>query len=247
MTENKELATQDLQVPAFLKDRINQPGRGNENVTVDEMTVPRLELIQNMSPCRNKKDPSYIPGAEEGMLYNNVTRQLYGEEVYMVFGAFKVEYLLWKDRSLGGGFFGAFSTAEEAQAAIEALGEQGKGVEAQKTHQHYGLLIDPITGQPQPILLSMSRTKEKVSKRLNSVIRIKGGDRFSRVFKIFTVAEQNKAGDSYYNLDFKEHSFVTEAQYLEAEKIYEMAQSGKLKADEEYDNIKFVDAETEEF
>ena len=59
------------------------------------MTVPRLELIQPLAPCRNKKEPSYIEGAEDGMLYNNVTRQLYGEEVLMIFGAFKVDYLLW--------------------------------------------------------------------------------------------------------------------------------------------------------
>lgn len=242
-----DLTLANTQVPAFLKDKIDTPGRGNENVSVDEMTVPRLELIQNMSPCRNKKEPTYIEGAEEGMLYNNVTRQLYGEEVFMVFGAFKVEYLLWKDRKLGGGFFGAYNTMEEAKAAIEALGEEGKGVEPQKTHQHYGLILDPETGRAQPIMLSMSRTKEKVSKRLNSVIQMQGGDRFSRIFKIFTVQEQNKAGDSYYNFDFKVHGFVNEQHYLEGEKIYEMAKSGKLQANQDYDEVKFTSNESEEF
>jgi hypothetical protein len=237
----------NTEVPAFLKDKINEPGRGNENVSVDDMTVPRLELIQNMSPCRNKKEPSYIEGAEEGMLYNNVTRELYGEEVYMIFGAFKVEYLLWKDRKQGGGFFGSYPTMEEAKGAIDALGSDGAGVEAQKTHQHYGLIIDKETGRLQPILLSMSRTKEKVSKRLNSVIKMQGGDRFSRIFKVFTVQEQNKSGDSYYNLNFKFQGFVNEPQYIEAEKIYNMAKSGQLQASQDYDDSKSTFEESEEF
>lgn len=246
MTYKKnDLTVSNTQVPDFLKDKINTPGRGNENVSVEEMTVPRLELIQNMSPCRNKKEPSYIEGAEEGMLYNNVTRQLYGEFVYMVFGEFKVEYLLWKDRKAGGGFFGSFPSMEEAKSALNALGENGKGIEIQKTHQHYGLILEPETGETQPIMLSMSRTKEKVSKRLNTVIRMQGGDRFSRVFKISTVQEQNKSGDSYYNFDFKVHGYVTEKQYIEGEKIYRMAKSGDLKPDVDFDMSKYESESTE--
>jgi hypothetical protein len=248
MSDKKtDLTVSNTQVPEFLKDKINTEGRGNENVSVDEMTVPRLELIQPLSPCRNKKEPSYIEGAEDGMLYNNVTRQLYGEEVLMIFGAFKVEYLLWKERKKGGGFYGAYTTMEEANAAIRALGEDSQGVEAQKTHQHYGLILDPQTGRPQPIMLSMPRTKLKVSKRLNSVISMQGGDRFSRVFKIYTVQEKNKKGDIYYNFDFKLHGFVNEQQYVEGEKIYELSQSGKLQANQDYEELKFEGTQSEEF
>ena len=39
---------------------------------------PRLMLCQNMSKCRQKNDPSYIEGIQEGDYYNNKTDQIYG-------------------------------------------------------------------------------------------------------------------------------------------------------------------------
>jgi hypothetical protein len=39
---------------------------------------PRLMLCQNMSKCRQKNDPNYIEGIQEGDYYNNKTDQIYG-------------------------------------------------------------------------------------------------------------------------------------------------------------------------
>lgn len=240
----QELILNTNEVPEYLKDKM-QSMLGNENVTADDMTIPRLELIQNMSPCRNKKDPSYIEGAEEGMLYNNVTRELYGEQVHMVFCHFKVEYLLWKDRSKGGGFFGKYDSLAEANSAIDALGEEGQGVQAQKTHQHYGLVLNPETGQIQSVCLSMSRTKEKSSRKLNSLVGMQGGPRFSRVYRVYTMQEQNKNGDTYHNLAFQVSGFPPEIVYEKAKKIYDLVNEGQINANTEYDSAEEVIIEDE--
>ena len=77
--------------------------RGAENVTTDDMIIPRIELVQALSPARKKSDAAYIEGAEEGMLYNNVTRELYGEAVTVVPIYYTKQFLVWKDRKSGGG------------------------------------------------------------------------------------------------------------------------------------------------
>ena len=86
----KEVAVIDsteLAVSNDLPDWLQGKGaaRGSENVTTDDMLIPRIELVQALSPARKKSDAAYIEGAEEGMLYNNVTRELYGESVRMEF------------------------------------------------------------------------------------------------------------------------------------------------------------------
>ncbi|MEY2824474.1 MAG: Vibrio phage, partial [Pseudomonadota bacterium] len=103
--------------------------RGAENVSTDDMIIPRIELVQALSPARNKKDAAYVEGAEEGMLFNNVTRELYGEFVLVIPVYYVKQYLVWKDRKQGGGgsngFRGAFASPELAREAISNLGEEG--------------------------------------------------------------------------------------------------------------------------
>ncbi len=124
-------------IPEFLKKGSQ---RGAENVTSDDVIIPRVELIQALSPARKKNDPGYIEGADEGMLFNNVTRELYGPELIVVPVFYTKQYLVWKDRKQGGGtngFRGAFNSKAEAEAAIAELAEDG--LEVVDTAQHFVL------------------------------------------------------------------------------------------------------------
>ena len=102
MAKNNEMTkvgqTAIQAVPEFLK---TGTARGNEQVGASDLIIPRIELVQSLSPCRKKTDPAYIEGAEEGDLYNNVTRELYGKEITVIPLYFAKEFLLWKDRSKG--------------------------------------------------------------------------------------------------------------------------------------------------
>ena len=215
-------------MPAFLQEKM-QDNRGSEEVGSDDLVIPRIELVQSLSACRKKTDPAYIDGAQEGMLYNNVTRELYGESINVVPVFFRKEYLLWRDTKLGGGFGGAFpdgASGEEARQVQEAPHEW----EVVDTNQHFVLVLKE-DGSVEEAVMSMAKTKSRASRNWNSLVRINGGPRFSRVYKISGVADQNKAGQDFYNLSVKNVGFVTEQVFKHAEQIYDMVKSGSAAVD----------------
>lgn len=220
------------EVPDFLKNQTT--ARGSENVGADDLVIPRLELVQDLSPCRKKQDPNYIDGIEEGMLYNNVTRQNYGMETLVIPVFFRKEWLIWKNRDAGGGFRGAFNIETEAKIAMAEL-DDGDECEVVDTAQHFCLLIQPENGKVEEIVVSMNKSKMKVSRKWNSLIRMNGGDSFSRIYRIGTVSEKNNKNQDYYNFVVSPAGFPSKELYDRAEKLYDAIASGTVQIDRKVD------------
>jgi hypothetical protein len=215
------------EMPDYLKQNVGN--RGRENVGVDDLVIPRLELVQDLSPARKKSDPNYIEGAEEGMLYNNVTRELYGTKVMVIPVGYVKEWLLWKDRKQGGGFGGAYPTEAEAIGARDLL-EDGDSYEVVDTGQQFCILVHP-DGRTEEIVVSMAKSKAKVSRKWNSLIRIANGDSFSRVYELSAVEDTNKQNQKYFNFAVRAAGFPPEPLYRKAEAMYKNIASGVVKAD----------------
>ena len=234
-----ELVTNEI--PDFLK----KGNRGAENVGTDDVIIPRIELIQALSPVRKKSDPAYIEGAEEGMLYNNVTRTLYGTEVTVVPVYYTKQFLVWKDRKAGGGgsngFRGAFATKELADRAIADLAEEA--LEVSDTAQHFVLVRNGDDWQEA--VISMAKSKIKVSKRWNSLMRLTNTDSFSRAYKLSATTETNARNESYFNFNVAALGFVNKELYERAEKLYETIRSGNVKVSNDYDGEVTEVAESE--
>ena len=216
-------------VPA---EHINpESSRGQENVTRGDMSIPRLEVLQDTSPQAMKRDPEYIEGAESGMLFNTVSKELYGTHVAFIPTYFKLEWLIWKKQGAGGGFNGAFES--EALAKAE-YAERGFGTETFKnssgvvedayelvdTAQQYGLVVHQ-DGSMEQIVCSMSKSKMKASRQLNTLINMVGGDRFARAYKISPSLEKNAAGQEYWGLKVGAMGYVNKHMFEQAEKMYE--------------------------
>lgn len=223
--------------PSFLTGKENAPARGMEDVTANDIVIPRLEVVQSLSPARDKTSPAFIAGAEEGTLYNNVTRELYGTEAFVVPVVYKKQWLVWKDRKQGGsganGFRGAFNTEGDAKAKITELSEE-TGLEAVETAQHFCYLVR-ADGRTDEIVLSMSKSKLKVSKRWNSLMRIAGGDSFTHVYKINAVTEANAKGDKFQNLTVSSVGYVPEGIYRKAEALYSQIHKGGVVVSNDYE------------
>lgn len=231
----KEVAKQEDQFPTEVPDYLKNQGgvgRGNEDVSSDDMSIPRLEIIQDLSPQHKKSKEEYIEGAEAGMCFNTATNELYPAQVTLVPVFFRKEFVVWKHRKAGGGFGGAFESAAEAARQIASLPDGGQTVEggdplyeAVETHQQFCLLIGE-DGTMEEIVLSMGKSKRSVSKKWNTTIRSMGGDRFSRAYRAEVVPAQNANGDDYYNWKINPLGFVSEKIYRAAEQMYESVSAG---------------------
>ena len=237
MAKSKEVTVASNTDVAERPSWMGEGTRGSEEVGIQDLTIPRLQMVQSLSPQRKKNEAEYIEGAEEGMLFNSVTNELYPEFVLFNPVYFRMEWVVWKNRDAGGGFVGAFSTQEEAVAAVAAHPNAGqqtdKGepvLEVLDTAQHFGLLLDPNSPADNPraveIVISMSRSQLKPSRQFNSQIRIAGGDRWERYYKLSAVMVAGPRGD-YYNWKVEQLGFVSEGVYAQAEALYESVKSGQ--------------------
>jgi hypothetical protein len=216
---------------------MGEQSRGSEEVKITDITIPRLSMVQDLSPQRKKNNAEYIEGCEEGMTFNTVTRELYADPVLFVPVYFRLEWLIWKHRDSGGGLQGVCATQEEAVALVGAhplagqVTEKNEPVlEVQDTAQHFGLLLDPNSPAEAPrateIVVSMSKSQLKPSRQLNSQIRIAGGDRFERYYRLSAVQVDGARGE-YYNWKVEQLGFVSETIFAQAEALYESVVSGK--------------------
>lgn len=206
------------QMPDYLRENQQGQARGSENVATEDLVIPRLEVLQDLSPQVDKSEPKYIKGAEPGLLMNSVTNRIYGNRVAVVPVYFQKSFLLWRDRDAGGGFLGAFPDP----AAAEERKKQEKdsqNLQIIDTPIHYCLLVDADHGTVEEIVIAMPRTKAKVSRQWNSMVRLAGGDRFSRVYLIGTAKEKNKKGQ-FYNYTITQSGFPMKRLFEAAEKMY---------------------------
>ena len=77
--------------------------KGLGNIGQQDLALPFLKILGQLSPEVNKRDGKYVEGAEPGMIYNSVSGDLYdgvkGIDVIPCF--YKLEYIEWKDRGEG--------------------------------------------------------------------------------------------------------------------------------------------------
>lgn len=230
---SSDLAFAQSAVPSYIKQ---DTARGSEEVKSSDMVLPRLEIVQALSPIKELD-----PDARDGQLFNSVTQEVIGDVAYFVPVYFQLEYLVWQDQDSGGGFHGSFPTLDQANEKRELVigndpslaGTTSKGsniVEVVDTPVHYGLRITP-EGVCEQIVISMAKTKSKVSRKWNAMIQIAGGDRFARVYKLSSFTDENKKGQKFKNFVVQPAGFPPEKVYKEAERLYESFRAGLVVAD----------------
>lgn len=217
----KEVMAKNDQLPAYIKQGTN---RGNENVSSDDLQLPRIDVLQALSPQINKKKDEYIDGAEVGMLFNTLTHELYPDGVHVTPVSFVKRFLVWVNRKMDseGGLRGVFDTAAEAEEFMQDQPDEDK-LELVPTAEHLMLLDDGTE-----VILSMAKSKMKVSRRFNSLVRLSGGDRFSARYLVTTVDDKSAQGE-YQNIKLEQDGYPSEQVYLKAEKLYEAINSGAMK------------------
>ena len=216
--------TEGENVPAHIlksKAYTSGVGRGNEEVG-QNLTIPRVKQLQKMSNEVDKHHGDYVVDADPGDFFNSLTRENYGDELFVISLKFKTEYVVWKSREAGGGYGGAFSTDVEAATFISKQDKPEEWV-PEETHSHVLLIKNPDTGDLSrtPVIMDFSRSKLRVSKAWNSQIGDKGGDRFAALWRLYPVSTANRAGEQFLNLGIDFAGWCKKEDYEAAEALFE--------------------------
>jgi hypothetical protein len=213
-----------------------------DNTSPDELTIPRIRIIQSGSEERKKASSSFIKEAEEGDAINTLTKEIFkGDVGFLFIPIFKrIVYLEWKDRAKGGGL--AKNYGEDANAFLSAAVDQdtGKRISVQgneivKTYDFFGYIVDMKNKKASEVVISMSKTQAKKAKNWNTIMRnltAKDGKQlpiFAGVYKFTTAPESNDKGSWFnYNIDFAGYTLaIPEVGKIAYEKAKNFIQSIK--------------------
>lgn len=96
-------AGSQAEVPAiFIDDSMLSGNTGFENVSAKDLLIPRITILQKMSPQLEKGKPEYIQGAEYGDFCDTGTGEAF-KELVVVPCFFATQYLEWHPRNTGKG------------------------------------------------------------------------------------------------------------------------------------------------
>jgi hypothetical protein len=184
----------------------------SHNMKMDDMAIPRLVILQSLSPQCQKGQPGYIKGAESGQLFNSVTGELFDGEkgVNVIPVAYRKTHIEWTPRAKGGGFVkdhGPDGGILEATTKDPNTGRnilQG-GNEITISAEYYIFLLDDEGNLDGSLMLSMSGTQLKKSRKWNSLInalQVPDGETggtfnpamFYKSYKLTTTPEKNDKG-----------------------------------------------------
>lgn len=212
-TKNEILFTVD---DSALKQMSEDAAVHIDDTNPDDIAMPRLRILQSASDQVKKSTPEYIKGAEEGDLFNTLTKEVFKAEegVFFIPAKRRVVYLEWKDQAAGGGLVNNYG--EDATAFLSAIvGDNGKrlskaGHEIVKTYDFFGYILNVKSGTASEVVISMSKTQAKKAKQWYAQIRNlsdkatgKQLPEYAGAYKLTTVAESNDKGSWFnYNIDY---------------------------------------------
>ena len=181
--------------------------KGSQNMTQEDLALPFLKVLGQLSPEVNKRDGKYVEGAEPGMILNTVTNEVFdgakGIDVLPVF--YERKYVEWQDRGEGKG---APVAIHDASSDIMSQTTRDKsfkdrlpsGNYLENTANHYVVVLGD---SPQTALISMKATQLKISRKWNSImmgIKLQGKNglftppTYSHIYNLKTVQMSNDKG-----------------------------------------------------
>ena len=183
--------------------------KGMEQMGADDLALPFIRILGDLSPQVKKSKAEYVEGAEPGMLFNTVSKELYdgSKGIQVVPCYYKREYIEWSDRGEGPGAPIAVHPANTDlmnQTNRDAMGKDRlpNGNYLENTASYYVMVLSD-DGSAETALITMKSTGLKTSRQWNSMIsgiKLQGTNgkftppMFSHIYHLTTVEMSNKKG-----------------------------------------------------
>lgn len=164
----------------LMTDMLADAGMG-VSTDPNEVGIPFLYILQDLSPQVKKRDEAYIEGAEVGDIYNNVTREVIPAAVGIdwIEVGFEAAQVEWKPNR--GGFAGKHPHTTPLRDQVKMTQDGDKMVPMlpngnilTETKYHYGLYrraatADTPAGMWEPAVIGMASSMIKSSRELEGM------------------------------------------------------------------------------
>ena len=202
--------------------------QGAQNISQEDLALPFLKILGQLSPEVNKRDGKYVEGAEPGKIINTVTNELF-DSVQVIPCHYKRQYIEWADRGTSTGAPVAIHDADSDIISKTTRGKDYKdrlpnGNYLDNTANHFVLVVG---NNPQTALISMKSTQLKVSRKWNSMmmgLKMQGKNglftppTYSHIYNLKTVQMSNDKG-TWFGWD------VSKVGPVEQKDLYDMAKT----------------------
>lgn len=169
--------------PAFLADIVDTAEHDQQSFEQDDLIIPRVTILQDLSPQVKIGQAAYIEGAKAGMIFNTVSSEIMQSMIFVP-AFYVVRYIAWKPRKAGGGLLDAdvdfriltkdngFRQENPGKWIGKMEPKEGEDpvtVEVIKTGEWAGIAIAP-NGSMLPVAISFPGSKAKIARKINSKI-----------------------------------------------------------------------------
>jgi hypothetical protein len=242
---NKEQGTMTKRADAPLPANTfeDDMGKGLGTIGQQDLALPFLKILAQLSPEVNKRDGKYVEGAEAGMIYNSVTGELYNgvEGINVIPCYYKLEYLEWKDRGEGLGapvniYQSSSDIMSKTKPDANYKDRLPNGNYIEKTASHFVIVLGD---SPSTALISMKSTQLKISRKWNSMmsgLKLKGRTglftpaSFSHIYKLKTTQMSNDKG-TWFGWEVNKIGPVSDSSlYQQAKTFSENISKGNVRA-----------------
>lgn len=180
-------------------------GAGLENVTSSDILIPRLGILQALSPQLKKSKSEYIEGGEAGMIADVGTGETFPDGVIFLPVYYRKDFIEWFPRDTGKGIANIHPDATILDQCKP--NDRGQMVLPNaniviETAQFFGL---NISADRRMTFIPMASTQLKKAKKLNTLAKgekLRRGDGseyvaplFYRTYNLTTAEESNNDGE----------------------------------------------------
>ena len=181
--------------------------KGAQNITQEDLAFPFLKVLMPLSPEVNKRDGKYVEGAEPGMIFNSVTKELFdgAKGINILPCHYLKQYVEWQDRGTSSGSPVAIHKANSDIVSTTTRDKSFKdrlpnGNYLETTANHFVVVLGD---SPQTALISMKSTSLSVSRKwLTTMMGLKLQGKnglftpptYSHIYNLKTVQMSNDKG-----------------------------------------------------
>lgn len=205
-----EVATASANALVSTDDLEQFAGEGLENVTASDILIPRLAIMQALSPYVKKNNADYIEGAEPGMIADVGTGQLIGEHMDFLPVHYSKIWIEWAPRSSGKGLVAIHDTDAILKNCEMRPNQKG----TLKPHHGENMVVETaqffgfnMSAGGRASYIPMSSSQIKAAKKWNTLAsglkwpRKAGGEftpaLYTHIYRLSVVTE-SKSGDEWF-------------------------------------------------